>query len=33
MKAALPHAEIVVIEGTGHAAHLERPEAVAAAIG
>jgi 2-succinyl-6-hydroxy-2,4-cyclohexadiene-1-carboxylate synthase len=33
MAAALPHAEVRVIEGAGHAVQLERPEAVAAAIG
>ena len=32
MAAGLPSAEIVVIEGVGHAAHLEAPEAVAATI-
>lgn len=32
MAAALPRAEIAVIEGAGHAAHLERPEAVAALL-
>jgi pimeloyl-ACP methyl ester carboxylesterase len=28
----LPHAELVVVAGAGHAVHLEAPEAVAAAI-
>jgi 2-succinyl-6-hydroxy-2,4-cyclohexadiene-1-carboxylate synthase len=33
MAAALPDARLHVVEGAGHAAQLERPEAVAAAIG
>jgi len=32
MAAALPQAEVVEIAGAGHAAHLEAPEAVAAAL-
>jgi pimeloyl-ACP methyl ester carboxylesterase len=32
MAAALPDGEVAVIAGAGHAAQLERPEAVAAAI-
>ena len=33
MAAVLPDARLHVVEGAGHAAHLERPDAVAAAIG
>jgi pimeloyl-ACP methyl ester carboxylesterase len=33
MAAALPHARLHVVEGAGHAVQLERPDAVAAAIG
>ena len=33
MAAALPDARVAVVDGAGHAAQLERPEAVAAAIG
>jgi 2-succinyl-5-enolpyruvyl-6-hydroxy-3-cyclohexene-1-carboxylate synthase/2-succinyl-6-hydroxy-2,4-cyclohexadiene-1-carboxylate synthase len=32
MAAALPAARVVVVPGAGHAAQLERPEAVARAI-
>jgi 2-succinyl-6-hydroxy-2,4-cyclohexadiene-1-carboxylate synthase len=32
MAAALPHAEVAVIPDTGHAAHLEAPERVAAVV-
>jgi pimeloyl-ACP methyl ester carboxylesterase len=32
MARALPNATMHVIEGAGHAAHLERPEAVHAAV-
>lgn len=32
LAAALPRAELRVVEGAGHALHLERPEAVAAAL-
>ena len=32
LAAAMPRAEVVLIEGAGHAAHLEQPDAVAAAI-
>ena len=32
MAAALPRAEIAVIEGAGHAAQLEQPDAVAALL-
>jgi pimeloyl-ACP methyl ester carboxylesterase len=33
MAAAIPRAEVRVIRDAGHAVQLERPEAVAAAIG
>jgi 2-succinyl-6-hydroxy-2,4-cyclohexadiene-1-carboxylate synthase len=33
MAAALPDARLAVVDGSGHAAQLERPDAVAAAIG
>jgi pimeloyl-ACP methyl ester carboxylesterase len=32
MEAAIPHAQVVVVPGAGHAAHLEAPEAVAELI-
>lgn len=32
MAAAIPRAEVVVVEGAGHAVHLEAPERVAAAL-
>jgi 2-succinyl-6-hydroxy-2,4-cyclohexadiene-1-carboxylate synthase len=32
MRAALPDARVIVVPGAGHAAHLERPEAVAAVL-
>jgi 2-succinyl-6-hydroxy-2,4-cyclohexadiene-1-carboxylate synthase len=32
MAAALPDARVVLVEGAGHAVHLERPDAVAAAL-
>jgi pimeloyl-ACP methyl ester carboxylesterase len=33
MAAAIPRAEVAVIPGVGHAAHLEAPDSVAAVIG
>jgi pimeloyl-ACP methyl ester carboxylesterase len=32
MAEAIPAAELVVVEGAGHAVHLERPEALAEAL-
>lgn len=32
LAAALPHGDLVTVPGAGHAAHLERPEAVAAQV-